>query len=125
MMPRRQGVGAGQAVIQQVHRLVRAHRQRLADRFGRVLRAHGQDRDLGLVPRGPLGLGDLQAFLDGVLVKLVDQPVHRRAVQRAIRLELAFGPGIWHLLDAHDDVHRRHRPPRPAREDANKNSEII
>ena len=103
---------AGQPVVQQVHGLVRAHRQRLADRLGGLLRAHGQDGDLGLVTRLALRLGDLQALLDGVLVKLVDEPVHRRAVHRRIRrLELALGRGIWHLLDAHDDVHGLHRPP--------------
>src|SRR5207248_9893175 len=80
--------------------------------LGRLLRTHGQDGDLGVGARRALRLGDLQAFLDGVLVKLVDEPVHRRAVQRAVRvLELTFGPGIWHLLDQHDDVHRLHRPP--------------
>ena len=55
---------------------------------------------------------DPQALLDGVLVKLVDEPVHRRAVQRGVRsLQLAVGRGVWHLLDADDDVHGRHRPP--------------
>ena len=104
-------VGPGQPVIQQVHRLVRAHRQRLADRLGRLVRAHGHDGDLGLGARLALGLGDLQALLDGVLVELVDEPVHRRAVQRAVRVrELAFDSSIRHLLDQHGDIHRLHRP---------------
>ena len=107
-----QGVRPGQPVVQQVHGLVRAHGQGLADGLGGLLRAHGQDRDLGVGARRALGLGDLQALLDGVLVELVDEPVHRRAVQRAVRVrELTFGPGIWHLLDQHDDVHGLHRPP--------------
>ena len=101
----------GQTVVQQVHGLVRAHGQRLADRLRGPLRSHGQDGDLGLVTRGTLRLGDLQALLDGVLVKLVDESVHRRAVQGTVRLELALGPGIGHLLDTHDDVHGLHRPP--------------
>ena len=59
--------------------------------LGGLLRAHGQNGDLGVGARLALGLGDLQAFLDGVLVELVDEPVHRRAVQRAVRvLEPAF-----------------------------------
>ena len=44
-----QHVRPGQRVVQQVHGLVRAHRQRLADRLSRLLRAHGQHRDLALV----------------------------------------------------------------------------
>ena len=64
------------------------------------------------VPAARCASAICSALLDGVLVKLVDEPVHRRAVQRAVRVrELAFGPGIWHLLDQHDDVHRLHRPP--------------
>src|SRR4029077_13930261 len=75
-------------------------------------RAHGHDGDLGLVARLALGLGDLQALLDGILVELVDEPIHRRAVQRAVRVrELAFDSSIRHLLDQHDDVHGLHRPP--------------
>ena len=42
-------------------------------------RAHRQDRHLAAVR-----LGDLQALLDRVLIELVDQPVERGPVQRAL-----------------------------------------
>jgi hypothetical protein len=95
----------GERVVDQVHRLVGAHRQGLADRFGRLLRAHGQHGDLAAV-----GLLDLQGLLDGVLIQLVDQAIHRLTIQRGVTLlQLAFGPRIGHLLDADDDVHAHRR----------------
>ena len=51
-------------------------------------------------------LGDLQALLDRVLIQLVDQPVRRRPVYRAVtRPERPFGRGIRHLLNADHNIH--------------------
>ena len=91
------------AVVGQVHGLVRAHRQRLADRVGRPVRAHRQHGDLGAV----VGLLELQRLLDRPLVDLVEHRVGGVAVQRPRPLaQLAFRIGVGHLLDQHDDVHR-------------------
>ena len=98
-----QAVRAVQRLVDDVHRLVGAHRQRLADRLGCLLRAHRQDRDLAAVR-----LLQPQAFLDRVLVELVDHRVGGVAVQRAVLgPQRALRPGVRHLLHQDDDVHDR------------------
>jgi hypothetical protein len=92
-----------------VYGLVRAHRQRLADRLGRPLRAHRQDGDLAAV-----GLLEPERLLHRVLVDLVHHRVDRLAVQRVVRLgQPALRPGVGHLLDQYDDVHVLGPPPPP------------
>ena len=98
-----QDVGPGQGVIDQVHSLVGAHRQRLADGLGGARRTHREDRDAALVR-----FGDPQAFLDRVLVEFVRHGVGRVPVESGVRsLERALRPGVRHLLHTDDDVHVR------------------
>ena len=96
-------VRAAQRLVDDVHRLVGAHGQRLADRLGGLLRAHRHDRDLAAVR-----LGQPQAFLDRVLVEFVDHPVRGVPVQGAVGgPQRALRPGVRYLLDQDDDVHDR------------------
>jgi hypothetical protein len=90
-------------LVHDVHRLVRAHRQGLADGVGGRVRAHGQHRDLA-----PLAVADEQRLLDGVLVHLVDDVVGRGAVDGVVRrVEPALTARVRDLLDKNDDVHAR------------------
>ncbi len=63
-------VGAVEALVDDVHRLVGAHGQRLADRVGGPLRPDAQDGDLTVV-----GFLDHERLLDGALVDLVEHRV--------------------------------------------------
>jgi hypothetical protein len=95
-----------QRVVEHVHRAVRTHRQRLADRLGGVRRAHGEHGDLATVR-----FLDLQRLLDGVLVHLVDDVVGRPAVHCVVvSAQVALGAGVRHLLDEYDDLHRSPTP---------------
>ena len=90
-------------VVHHVDAGVGAHGQRLADRLRRLLRTHGEDRDLA----GVL-LGELQGLLDGVLVELVHHRVGRVTVEGLVGgAELLLGPRVGDLLDADDDLHGR------------------
>src|SRR5262249_342018 len=96
-------MGASQRVVDEVHGLVGAHRQGLADRFGGALWTHRQDRHLAAV-----GLRLPQSLLDRELVKLVDHGVGRVAVERGVRLpQRALRPRVGDLLYADDNVHDR------------------
>ena len=64
--------------------------------------AHGQHGDLGAV----VCLLELQRRLDRALVDLIQHRVGGVAVQDPVVAQLAFGIGVGHLLDQHDDVHR-------------------
>jgi hypothetical protein len=84
-----------------VHSLVRAHGQRLADGVGRLLRAHGDDRDLAAV-----SLSLAKALLDRVVVEFVDHGIGGVPIQSAVICpELALRPGVRYLLDQDHDVH--------------------
>jgi hypothetical protein len=79
---------AVQGVVDDVHRLVRTHRQGLADRFGRAVGAHGEDRHLTAVR-----LLELQRLLDGVFVHLIDDVARRRPVDGVVvTAQGALGP---------------------------------
>jgi hypothetical protein len=89
-------------LVGDVHRLVGAHRQRLADRVGGRVRADRQDGDLAA-----LRLLEGQRLLDGVLVHLVDDVVGRGAGDGVVRrVQLALTARVGDLLDKNDDVHR-------------------
>ncbi|GFG89559.1 hypothetical protein MBOU_16010 [Mycobacterium bourgelatii] len=95
-------VRALQPVVLEVHGFVGTHRQSLADCFGGALGAGGQhgDRAFAAFP-----LPDLQRFLDGALVDLVQDRVGSLAVERPVTVfQLALGPGVWDLLDQDHDV---------------------
>ena len=90
-----------QAVVNQVNASVGAHAQGLAHGLGSAIGAHRDDGDLAAV-----GLGDLQGFLDCVLVEFVHDTISGLAVQRRIvGTKLLLSPGIRDLLDAHCDLH--------------------
>ena len=92
-----------QRVVAEVNRFVHAHGQRLTDRLERALGAHAQDGHLAAV-----GFLDLQGLLDGVLIDLIDDCVARTSVERLVVIaQLAFRPGVGHLLDQYNDVHAR------------------
>jgi hypothetical protein len=91
-----------QRLVADVHGLVRPHRQRLADRLGGALGSHRQDGHVA-----PDRLFDLERFLDGVLVHLVDDVVRRTALDSVVgRAQRAFGTRVRDLFDQYDDVHR-------------------
>ena len=71
-----------QRLVSDVDRLVRAHRERLADRVGGPVRADGHHGDLAA-----LRLLDQQSLLDGALVDLVEHGVGRLTVQRVVAVE--------------------------------------
>ena len=100
---RREGVGPVQRWVDDVHRLVCAHRQGLADRLDRLVRAHREHGDLAAA----LGLFDLQGLFDGVLVELVHHTVDAFAVDGLVGAEFLLGPRVGDLLHADDDVHGR------------------
>ena len=95
-------VGAVQALVEQVHGLVGAHRQGLADRLGGALGAgcqHGHSAVAAFL------LLDQQRFFDGALVDLVEHGVGGLAVEGAIAVgQLALRPGVWDLFDQDHDV---------------------
>ena len=90
-------------VVDDVHGLVRAHRQGLADGVGGRVGADGQDGDLAALP-----VAHQQRLLDGVLVHLVDDVVGRGAGDGVVRrVQLALTARVGDLLDKNDDVHAR------------------
>ena len=108
------GVRAVQAVVDDVHAGVGAHRQRLADGVGGLGRTHGQDDHLAAVR-----LDQPQGLLDRVLVDLIHHGVHRAAVQRVVGgAERLLRPAVRDLLHTDNDLHGRvvdlsHRPEHP------------
>ena len=98
-------VGTVHAVVEQVHGLVGAHRQRLADRLGGALGAGGQDGDGALGAVGGFLLLDQQRLFDGALVDLVEHGVGGLAVKGEVAVgQLAFRPRVWDLFDQDHDV---------------------
>src|SRR5690606_3468617 len=78
-----------------------------ADRFGGLLRTHGEQGHLTAV-----SLSQPQRLLDGVLVHLINDVVGRVAVDGVVPPQRPLGAGVGHLLDEYRDAYpgptRRH-----------------
>ncbi len=93
------------ALVEQVHRLVGTHRQRLTNRLGGALGTGGQHRDGALGAVGGCLLLDQQGLFDGALVDLVEHGIGGLAVKGEVAVgQLALRPGIWDLFDQDHDV---------------------
>src|SRR3954453_12307517 len=92
-----------QGVVLDVHRLVGAHLQGLADRGLGLLRPDREDRHAALALAV---LAQLERLLNGVLVELAQQAVDADPVGRVVgRAEGALRLGVRDVLDADHDVH--------------------
>ena len=79
--------------------LVGAHRQRLADRLGGLVRTGRQNGDLTAV-----GLLDLESGFDGLsLISSITGSISRSRV-KSPSLSFALRTGVGHLLDEYDNV---------------------
>ena len=96
-----QGIRSGQAVVDEVDAVVRAHGERLADRVLRVRRSHGYDGDLAAGVR----LLHEECRLDRFLVDLIDHDFAVAVDALRGRVDAPVAPGVGDLLHEHGDLH--------------------
>lgn len=82
-----------------VNRLVRPHRQRLAERILSALRPRRENGDLGVARL----LGDPQRLFDSVLVEFRQQGAGRVPGHGQVIGEVPISSGVGHVLHTDDD----------------------